>query len=305
MPVYLEPAQHVVSLLRGSTHPPTLEEGGGLDSAGVDRLRSGPVPFAFAGRPRRFEFVALRVPDLKTPGYRHHCVTHVGWVRPVNEDTLIESPEHHLFGVCDGMGGHAAGEVASALAATVFRRVMAAGVLPPAAALGEAIRQADEAVYRDQMVHPAHKGMGTTLSALLLSGSAPDEAWIGHVGDSRVYRCRNQRLDQLTTDHSPVFRLYRKGLLSKEQARRHPHKHIVEQALGLSPPVEADIFAVDVRPGDLFLLCTDGLSDQVGDVEIEDVCRSGSVRARARHLVQAANFKGGLDNVSVVVVQIL
>ena len=241
---------------------------------------------------------------MKTPGYWHRCATHVGWVRPVNEDTLIESPEDHLFGVCDGMGGHAAGEVASALAAMVFRRVIAEGVLSPASALHEAIRRADEAVYQDQMAHPARRGMGTTLSALLLSGPAPEEAWIGHVGDSRVYRCRNRKLDQLTTDHSPVFRLYQKGLLSKEQARRHPHKHIVEQALGLTPPVEADVFAVDVRPGDLFLLCTDGLSDQVGDGEIEDVCRSGPVRTMARHLVQAANFKGGLDNVSVVLVQI-
>ena len=241
---------------------------------------------------------------MEIPGYRHHCVTHVGWVRPVNEDTLIESPDIHLFGVCDGMGGHAAGEVASALAAKVFRRVMAEGVLSPASALREAIRQADEVVFRDQKLHPARQGMGTTLSALLLPGSAPEEAWIGHVGDSRVYRRRNGSLEQLTVDHSPVFRLYRKGLLSKEQARRHPHKHIVEQALGLSPPVEADVFAVDVRAGDLFLLCTDGLSDQLGDGEIEDVCRSGSVRAMARHLVQAANFKGGLDNVSVVLVQI-
>lgn len=246
----------------------------------------------------------MKVPETKTPGYRHHSVTHVGWVRRVNEDTLIESPENHLFGVCDGMGGHAAGEVASALAATVFRRVLAESVVSPASALREAIRQADEAVYRDQMAHPERQGMGTTLSALLLSGPAPVEAWIGHVGDSRVYRFRNQKLDQLTTDHSPVFRLYQKGLLSKEQARRHPHKHIVEQALGLSPPVETDVFAVDVRGGDLFLLCTDGLSDQVADDEIEDVCRSGSVRAMARHLVQAANFKGGLDNVSVVLVQI-
>ena len=242
---------------------------------------------------------------MRTPGYRHHGATHVGWVRPVNEDTLIESPENHLFGVCDGMGGHAAGEVASALAATVFRRVVAQGVLTPAAALGEAIRQADETVYRDQIANPEHRGMGTTLSALLLSGPAPEEAWIGHVGDSRVYRWRSRRLEQLTTDHSPVFRLYRKGLLSKEQARRHPHKHIVEQALGLGPPVDADIFAVDVRAGDLFLLCTDGLSDQVGDAEIEDVCRSGSVGDKARHLVEAANFKGGLDNVSVVLIQIL
>lgn len=241
---------------------------------------------------------------MKAPGYRHHSVTHVGWVRPVNEDTLIEFPESHLFGVCDGMGGHAAGEVASELAATVFRCVLAESDLPPAAALREAIRQADEEVYRDQTAHPERKGMGTTLSALLLSGPAPEEAWIGHVGDSRVYRLRNRKLDQLTTDHSPVFRLYRTGLLSKEQARRHPHKHIVEQALGLSPPVEADVFAVDVRAGDLFLLCTDGLSDQLADGEIEDVCRSGSVRAMARHLVQAANFKGGLDNVSVVLVQI-
>ena len=242
---------------------------------------------------------------MRVRGYRHQCLTHVGRVRPVNEDTLIEFPEHHLFGVCDGMGGHAAGEVASALAATTFRRVMAEGVLTPAAALSEAIRQADETVFRDQVAHPARTGMGTTLSALLLSGPAPDQAWIGHVGDSRVYRRRGRRLDQLTADHSPVFRLYRKGLLSKEQARRHPHKHILERALGLDPPVRADVFAVDVRAGDLFLLCTDGLNDQLGDGEIEDVCRSGSLRGMARRLVEAANSRGGLDNVSVVLVQIL
>ena len=242
---------------------------------------------------------------MKTPGYRHHCLTHVGLVRPVNEDSLIESPEHHLFGVCDGMGGHAAGEVASALAAVVFRRAIARGILPPATALREAIRQADEEVYRDQIAHPEHEGMGTTLSALLLSGPAPEKAWIGHVGDSRVYRCRGGKLDQLTVDHSPVFRLYREGLLSKEQARRHPHKHIVEQALGLSPPVETDVLAVDVRAGDLFLLCTDGLSDQLADGEIEDACRSGPLRRMARRLVAEANLKGGLDNVSVVLVQIL
>lgn len=241
---------------------------------------------------------------MKTPGYVHDCLTHVGRVRPVNEDALIESPENHLFGVCDGMGGHAAGEVASALAAVVFRRAVARGILPPPTALREAIRQADEEVYRDQIAHPAHEGMGTTLSALLLSGPAPEKAWIGHVGDSRVYRCRGGKLDQLTADHSPVFRLYRKGILSKEQARRHPHKHIVEQALGLSPPVKTDVLQVDVQAGDLFLLCTDGLSDQLTDGEIEDVCRAGSFPEMARCLVDTANSKGGLDNVSVVLIQI-
>lgn len=243
--------------------------------------------------------------EVKILEYRYQSLTHVGKVRTMNEDALIESPATHLFGVCDGMGGHAAGEVASSLAASAFKRVMAKNTQSSAIALRKAIRQAEERICRDQTFYPEHQGMGTTLSAFLLSGPKPEEGWVIHVGDSRVYRCRMQHLEQLTSDHSPTFRLYQEGLLSKEQARAHPKKHVLDQALGLNPPAQTDVFAVDVQERDLFLLCTDGLSDQLGDSEIQDICRDTPFSDLAQHLVDSANAKGGLDNVSVILIEIL
>lgn len=232
-------------------------------------------------------------------------VSDVGLVRKNNEDSLIEAPDIGLYGVCDGLGGHAAGEVASAIAAVTLKERLRANSSSPDMALRSSIQAANDRILQEQISHPEHEGMGTTVSAVWMVPDQPGRVWIVHVGDSRIYRMRGRRLRQVTEDHSPVFRLHKKGALTKDQIQEHPQKNLLDKSLGILPAVEADVFQTDLAPGDRILVCTDGLSDALKDREIETILNDSSIEQACRCLVEAAKRKGGHDNITLALLEIL
>lgn len=228
--------------------------------------------------------------------------TDTGLLRKNNEDALIFAPDRGLFGVCDGMGGHAAGEVASEVASKALLEEISVSCTDPHECLRLGLEKANQQIFRIQAERPECRGMGTTVSALWIGPS--NGTWIAHVGDSRVYRLADGRLEQLTDDHSPVFRLYQHGLLAKDDLRQHPHKNLLDRSLGVLPTVEADLFPVEVHSGDIFLICTDGLSDELTDREIAEVLSHDSIEEAADRLIAQAKATGGRDNISLVVVKV-
>lgn len=236
---------------------------------------------------------------------RYQGRSNVGLVRTNNEDRYLLLPERCIFAVCDGLGGHAAGEVASSIAAeSLERRVNCSGE-EPRALLADALQEANSQIISDQRKHPDRVGMGTTVSLLWMPSPSLTEGWIGHVGDSRIYHLRKDTLKQLTEDHSPIYRLYKEGSLKKDDLRYHPQKNLIERSLGLSPVVESDIFSVQIEAGDLFLLCTDGLTDLVSDTDIAEVCKTTPWDDLCDVLIAGALDLGGYDNVTVVATKIV
>jgi protein phosphatase len=223
--------------------------------------------------------------------------TDTGRQRNANEDSVLtRSP---LFVVADGMGGAQAGEVASKTAAESF----AAAELPqapPERVLRETIEAANRTIYEHARQDPDLAGMGTTITAAIVDLES-EEVAIGHVGDSRAYRLRRGRFERLTRDHSLVEEMRRKGQLTEAQAEDHPQRSIITRALGPEPEVEVDVQTVPAQPGDVFLLCSDGLTTMLGDEQIGRLlARATSMQAAVRALVDEANRAGGRDNVTVV-----
>jgi protein phosphatase len=226
-----------------------------------------------------------------------------GLVRANNEDNFLVQEETGLFAVCDGLGGHAAGEIASQIAVdTLDTRLQLLEGDPPEQ-LREVIAEANRRILQDQHLNPEHLGMGTTLSALWIPSPEASRGWVGHIGDSRIYRFRNKQLDQLTEDHSPLFRLYKQGTIDKEALRHHPQKNLIERSLGLSLAVNSDIFSVSFQPGDRLLLCTDGLTDYVSDEQIARILSKSPWDQLSQQLVEHALAAGGFDNISVIIVE--
>jgi len=222
--------------------------------------------------------------------------TDPGRVRRRNEDAFVVDPP--LFAVADGMGGAQAGEVASRLAAAAFREYREADELAPEERVRAIIKEANRRIYDRARTDSEVSGMGTTVTAALLTDG---RVVIGHVGDSRAYRIRNGRLEQLTDDHSLVADLMRSGRLTAEEAEGHPQRSVITRALGTDPDVDVDTLVIEVEAGDLFLLCSDGLSTMVSDSEVlQTVERAATLDEAARGLVRAANTGGGEDNVTVV-----
>lgn len=222
--------------------------------------------------------------------------TDPGRKRRRNEDAFVLEPP--LFAVADGMGGAQAGEVASRLAAAAFREFHEADELAPDERVRALVQEANRRIYDRASSDAGATGMGTTLTAALLAGEA---VTIGHVGDSRAYRLREGRLEQLTDDHSLVGDLMRSGRLTPEEAETHPQRSVITRALGTDPEVDVDTTTIEASPGDIFLLCSDGLTSMVGDDNILDlVAQAGSLEAAAKALVKAANKGGGEDNITVV-----
>ncbi|MFB3904921.1 MAG: PP2C family serine/threonine-protein phosphatase [Acidobacteriota bacterium] len=237
--------------------------------------------------------------------YRFCSSSKVGLVRKNNEDSLLLLPEIGLFGVCDGLGGHAAGEVASSLAAGAFAQaIRESGEADVWQILFQAILKANLSIMEEQSRTPALTGMGTTLSAIWLGVKVSNEAAIAHIGDSRVYRYRDSALEQLTEDHSPVFELYKKGMISKEEMQRHPHKNLIDRCLGISSVVEPQIFSLPLRRGDRFLISTDGLTDSLSDDQIAKILAERSLESALGGLFDQAYRAGAPDNISVVLVEI-
>jgi serine/threonine protein phosphatase PrpC len=232
--------------------------------------------------------VALRIVDQAGR-------TDVGRQRNANEDSLVVAPP--FFAVADGMGGAKAGEVASAIAVDAFEGESDSDE-PAEAQLARILRAANRRIYELAIADEAHRGMGTTLTAAKVTG---DDVSIGHVGDSRAYRFRDGVLEQLTRDHSLVAELERSGQITAEAAEHHPQRSIITRALGPEPDVEVDTYTLSARGGDLFLLCSDGLTSMVSDDDLGSILRSSaSLEEAADALVRAANQSGGKDNITVV-----
>ena len=248
--------------------------------------------------------------------YRWAARTDVGMKREHNEDSFLLNEDLGLYVVCDGMGGHAGGETASRLAVQTVEKELISTRLraddpfastvgleetPLAIALQEAIEGACSMVYRTSRTEPELQGMGTTCIALLLRG---DVAVVGHVGDSRAYFVREGAIVQLTEDHSLVNEQVRAGLLTSEEAKHSRLRNIITRSVGFEEDVLVDVIGLETKPGDRFLLCSDGLSNLVDAEEIRvtlaserdpaDVCKS---------LVGLANERGGDDNVTVIAVE--
>jgi len=222
--------------------------------------------------------------------------TDTGRKRRRNEDAFVCEPP--LFAVADGMGGAQAGEVASGLAAAALREGGGDGTGERRVA--QLIQEANRRVHDRATTDAAATGMGTTVTAALVE---PDgRVAFGHVGDSRAYLLREGRLDQLTDDHSLVAELVRRGELSPAEAEVHPQRSVITRALGTDPDVDVDTFSVEARPGDVFLICSDGLSSYVDGGEIERIMFQfrSDLQAGARSLIDAANRGGGEDNITAV-----
>jgi protein phosphatase len=225
--------------------------------------------------------------------------TNPGRKRRRNEDAYVIQPP--LFAVADGMGGAQAGEIASRLAADALREEGGDG--DGEERVTSLVREANRRVYERSRTDSSASGMGTTVTAALLDG---DLVRIGHVGDSRAYLIRNGLLEQLTDDHSLVAELMRDGKLSQEEADAHPQRSVITRALGTDPDVDVDTYEVAAQPGDLFLLCSDGLTTMVDDEAILRIVveHRGDLDRAAKSLVGAANSAGGEDNITVVLFEI-
>jgi protein phosphatase len=219
-----------------------------------------------------------------------------GKKRRRNEDSYVVAPP--LFAVADGMGGAQAGEVASKLAAAALKETRPEGV-SDAEKVTELIQEANRRVYERAHSDPATSGMGTTMTVALVDG---DKVTIGHVGDSRAYVVRGGELEQLTEDHSLVNELLKSGKLSREEAETHPQRSVITRAVGTDPDVDVDAFTVEAGEGDVFLLCSDGLTDMVTDSDILDVVEKNrdDLDRATKALVSAANRGGGEDNITVI-----
>jgi PPM family protein phosphatase len=222
--------------------------------------------------------------------------TDPGRRRRGNEDSYVCEPP--LFAIADGMGGAQAGEVASRLAAAVLQEANGAELTE--ARIAELIQEANRRVFQRSNEDAATSGMGTTMTVALVDDPG-ESIVVGHVGDSRAYRVRDGELEQLTEDHSLVGELVRSGRLSAEEAELHPQRSVITRAIGTEADVDVDTFTTPARPGDLFLLCSDGLTDMIPDSEILAILDgSDDLDAAARALVDAANTAGGEDNITVV-----
>jgi protein phosphatase len=225
--------------------------------------------------------------------------------RPSNEDSFLADQEQGLFVVADGMGGHAAGEVASRLAVEMVERTLRQKPDPQenaGASIQHAIREANQAIVEKTQTRPDLQGMGTTLVMAFVENAT---AWIGHVGDSRAYRIRGDSIELLTRDHSWVSEQMRLGHLSAEEASHHPWRHVITRALGSRDEVEAEVWAEPLRSGDLLLLCSDGLSSMADEQQMLAAVREsgGDLEDACRRLIELANAGGGEDNITVVLVE--
>ena len=227
----------------------------------------------------------------------------VGMVRQQNEDSFLA--EETLFVVADGMGGHNAGEVASALAVTTLKAGARLGI-DDAEVFRELVQQANSAIYTASLDDSTQSGMGTTVTALSIVEGEEPRVLVANVGDSRAYLWRSGALSRLSVDHSYVQELVNEGIITPEAARVHPRRNIVTRALGIDRSVNVDVFTHFVRTGDRIVLCSDGLVDEVADVEIAKVLGQHSdPQETAEALVMVANTNGGRDNTTVIVVDVL
>jgi serine/threonine protein phosphatase PrpC len=244
--------------------------------------------------------------------------TDPGVVRSHNEDSIALDAENGLVILADGMGGYNAGEVASGMATTVIvtelqrllgEKAISADDEPGGPGLAqellrEQIEKANTSIYQASQSQPQYAGMGTTLVVALFNDN---RMTVAHIGDSRLYRLRGEEFKQVTKDHSLLQEQIDRGMITAEQAKQSQNKNLVTRALGIDPTVEPEIHDYDTLPGDVYLLCSDGLCDMVSDADIVLVLQAlgANLNLCAQQLVQQANDNGGRDNISVILVKVL
>ncbi len=228
-----------------------------------------------------------------------YALTDVGKVRASNQDALVVSETLGLYGVADGMGGHNGGETASAGTRDGLIAALT-GKEASLDALREGVTKVNADLFRQQAEDESLSGMGTTLSVIWMSEHF---AYLGHVGDSRIYRFREGKLEQMTDDHSLVGELVRAGYLTPEQAENHPNKNVILRAVGTEEGIDVDLAVEERKPGDLWMICSDGLHGQVPDARMEEILGGNAPDAAVNLLMDAALSAGGRDNISVVLVR--
>ncbi len=230
-------------------------------------------------------------------------LTDPGLVRSANQDSYYFDPEGRFFIVADGMGGHAGGEQASRIAAETIRTNLEARWKSSEKSdelLKAVIKEANEAILIDQVEHPERQDMGTTAVLVIFRQK---QVWRAHVGDSRLYRFNSESLEQLTEDHTWVGKAMKVGDITAEQAKVHPWRHVLSQCLGRKDLYQIDIDTIELEDGDRLLLCSDGLTEEVEDDQIQSILEASDTPEKAAtNLVEAAKENGGSDNVTVVII---
>lgn len=227
--------------------------------------------------------------------------THIGNVRATNQDALLVRPGlYGLYGVADGMGGHKAGDVASKMAVAVVEKMLGSAS-PSAPLLRAVVEEANRQIFEKQLSNPDYSGMGTTITLIW-----EDDARIllGHVGDSRAYRLRGREIRQVSEDHSMVAEMVREGLLTEKEARQHPYRNIITRALGTAETIEVDVVEMEKVPGDIYLLCSDGLSEYVLEKRMLEIVRRNTLEKAADALLKLALDGGGQDNISLILAEV-
>lgn len=246
--------------------------------------------------------------QLAQPLCEAAAATHPGMVRSGNEDAFGLSHEDGLFLVCDGMGGAAAGEVASSMTVAEVLKSFAGWTnaggarLSPATTLRDAIASANRAIFCKSSKDARLHGMGTTLVALVVAGNS---AWVAHVGDSRCYRLRGGALEQITLDHSLVDEQVRMGSITVDEAARSPLRNVITRAVGSQKAISSDIAELSLVRGDVFLLCSDGLTRELECEQLQAILAGESdLPTACTRLIQAANDSGGRDNITCLLVRV-
>ncbi|ELS33523.1 MULTISPECIES: Stp1/IreP family PP2C-type Ser/Thr phosphatase [Pseudanabaena] len=229
--------------------------------------------------------------------------TDTGCVRSANQDSYYIDPEGRFFVVADGMGGHAGGEVASQIAVDSIRACLEAlwdDETTPQQLMQDAISKANQAIINDQADHPVRSDMGTTIVILLFRDEQP---WYCHIGDSRLYRLRGPKLEQISDDHTWIARAIQTGVVNPEDAKSHPWRHMLLQCLGREDVKSISAREIEWQPGDRFLICSDGLTEELTDDRIAHHLKSiRNCQQAAQALIESAKLRGGRDNITVVIV---
>ena len=232
-------------------------------------------------------------------------LTDTGVVRTPNQDNYFVDEElGRFFIVADGMGGHAGGQEASRIATEIIRNYLEQNwedtSISSPELLKEAVEKANLGIIEDQQTHPERRDMGTTVVVLIFRDDLP---WCAHVGDSRLYRLRSSSLEQITDDHTWVGMALKKGEIDAEQAKFHPWRHVLSQCLGREDLQHIDIQEFEIQAGDRLLICSDGLTEEVADEQIETALSTlESPKTTAQQLIESAKSAGGSDNITVVIV---
>ncbi len=227
--------------------------------------------------------------------------THIGLVRASNQDALLLQPgKYGLYGVADGMGGHKGGDIASMMAVSLVKRFLS-DVKPTHEQLRKGIEEANQMIYEEQLYRSDLDGMGTTLTVIW---EDKNRILLGHVGDSRAYLLRDKTLRQVSQDHSMVAEMVRDGLITQEEARRHPYRNIITRALGTDAAVDVDVTEIEKRAGDIYLICSDGLSEYVREEQMQQLLLEHDLEEAADRMLNLALKGGGRDNISLVIAEV-